>query len=219
MSIIAHRASYSVYPENSIKSVYYSFTLGCHGIEIDIRTIKTGDIIVIHDDLIDRTTNEVGSIKLLNIEDCIRLEIPLFINLLEIMRQLNKKRKFYLFIDMKEYNIWKIIIKLITTNDTNFIILKSPLDYILKKIKKKRFDIKLALLIDNMDNILLYKNQSIYDILSIDYRLLNYEIIEYLKNNNKEIFIWCIEDIKKLYNLIKIDYICTGYPEKFIGLI
>ena len=39
-----------------------------------------------------------------------------------------------------------------------------------------------------------------------------------MKKKNKQIFIWCIVDDKlnNLWKLWEIDYICTGYPEKFI---
>ena len=58
---IAHRGASAHEPENTLRAIRRALELGAHGIEIDVRFID-GELIVIHDDKLDRTTNGHGRI-------------------------------------------------------------------------------------------------------------------------------------------------------------
>lgn len=64
MKIWAHRGCSQMYPENTITAFSKALELdGLTGIELDIQMTKDGEIMVIHDERVDRTTNGTGYVK------------------------------------------------------------------------------------------------------------------------------------------------------------
>src|SRR5690554_1501323 len=60
--IAAHRATNDHYPENSREAVAESIRIGIDIIEVDIRRSKDGELVIMHDRTIDRTTNGSGKV-------------------------------------------------------------------------------------------------------------------------------------------------------------
>ena len=58
---IGHRGACGHEPENTLRSVRRALELGAHGIEVDVRTVD-GELVVIHDATLNRTTNGRGYI-------------------------------------------------------------------------------------------------------------------------------------------------------------
>ena len=61
--VIAHRGARKIAPENTIEAFKLSLEAGCDGIEFDVHRCSTGELVVIHDDQVNRTTNGVGFVK------------------------------------------------------------------------------------------------------------------------------------------------------------
>lgn len=57
---IGHRGACGYEPENTIISFKKALELGVDAIELDVYVCKTGELVVIHDDTVDRTTNGKG---------------------------------------------------------------------------------------------------------------------------------------------------------------
>ncbi len=60
--IIAHRGASGEAPENTLAAFQLALEQGCDGIELDIHLTKDGQLAVIHDENIKRTTNGEGLI-------------------------------------------------------------------------------------------------------------------------------------------------------------
>lgn len=60
--IAAHRATNDHYPENSLEAIAESIRIGIDIIEVDIRQSKDGELLIMHDRTIDRTTNGNGEV-------------------------------------------------------------------------------------------------------------------------------------------------------------
>ncbi|MBM5596524.1 glycerophosphodiester phosphodiesterase [Listeria seeligeri] len=73
--IFAHRGSSGTHPENSLPAMKEAITSGADGIELDIHLIKTGDLVVMHDEKVDRTTNGTGFLKDYTLSELKKLEI------------------------------------------------------------------------------------------------------------------------------------------------
>jgi len=56
--VFAHRGGMGLFPENTIIAFENAEKLGVDVLEIDVHPTKDGKVVVIHDDSIDRTTNE-----------------------------------------------------------------------------------------------------------------------------------------------------------------
>jgi glycerophosphoryl diester phosphodiesterase len=63
VEIIGHRGAAGTYPENTMVSFIACEKLGADGIELDVQLTKDGEIVVIHDETINRTTNGKGFVK------------------------------------------------------------------------------------------------------------------------------------------------------------
>lgn len=63
IKVIAHRGGAKLAPENTLAAIKQAVDLGVDMIEIDVILSKDGEIIVIHDSKIDRTTNGSGVVK------------------------------------------------------------------------------------------------------------------------------------------------------------
>ncbi|MBO1910381.1 hypothetical protein J4G37_37050, partial [Microvirga sp. 3-52] len=63
MKIYAHRGSSGTHPENTIAAFLDASKLPIHGIEFDVHMTKDGELVIIHDEKIDRTSNGKGYVK------------------------------------------------------------------------------------------------------------------------------------------------------------
>ena len=61
--IISHRGYSAKYPENTMIAFQGAVEVGTHGIELDVQLSKDGEIVICHDETIDRTSNGTGYIK------------------------------------------------------------------------------------------------------------------------------------------------------------
>lgn len=61
--VIAHRGASSIAPENTLPAFKKAIEMGCDGIELDVHPSKDGYVMVIHDAILDRTTNGSGFVN------------------------------------------------------------------------------------------------------------------------------------------------------------
>lgn len=67
--IYGHRGAKGTYPENTLLSFKKAIEQGVEGLELDVHMTKDGEIVVIHDESLERTTDGKGSIKDLTLEE------------------------------------------------------------------------------------------------------------------------------------------------------
>ena len=63
MLVYAHRGASGTFPENTIAAFQEAARLPVHGVEFDVHLTRDGELVVIHDETIDRTSNGSGYIK------------------------------------------------------------------------------------------------------------------------------------------------------------
>jgi len=66
--IIAHRGVSARYPENTLAAFRAAVTAGAHMIELDVNLSRDRQLVVIHDETVDRTTNGSGAVRNLPME-------------------------------------------------------------------------------------------------------------------------------------------------------
>ena len=72
---IGHRGAKAYDPENTMNSFQKALQLNADGIELDVHVCKSGELIVIHDFTVDRTTNGTGAISDLTLSELKQLRI------------------------------------------------------------------------------------------------------------------------------------------------
>jgi glycerophosphoryl diester phosphodiesterase len=59
----AHRGGAGLWPENTLEAFRGAIELGCTHIETDVRMTRDGEIVVFHDEALERTTNGTGRVS------------------------------------------------------------------------------------------------------------------------------------------------------------
>ncbi|MHA0857912.1 glycerophosphodiester phosphodiesterase [Paenibacillus sp. CMAA1364] len=96
----AHRGASAVCPENTMSSFTKGLELGASGIETDVQMTKDGQLVLIHDESVQRTTDGKGFVKDMNFDELSMYDagswfghsfkserIPLLEELLDLLRE------------------------------------------------------------------------------------------------------------------------------------
>ena len=78
--IIAHRGDWRNAPENSLQAFQNCIDAGFDGIEIDVQETKDGEIVIMHDATVNRTTNGRGKVSDLTLAEIKALRLKTGIN-------------------------------------------------------------------------------------------------------------------------------------------
>ncbi|MBQ8496511.1 MAG: glycerophosphodiester phosphodiesterase [Clostridia bacterium] len=111
--VAAHRGFSEKYPENTMEAFRAAIELGVDQIETDVRITKDGELVLIHDATVDRTTNGTGKVSEMTFPELRALDagskkdvrfagakIPTFIELMELVKD---HPTMTLDIELKEY--------------------------------------------------------------------------------------------------------------------
>ncbi|MHA2430701.1 MAG: glycerophosphodiester phosphodiesterase [Promethearchaeota archaeon] len=112
---VGHRGTRSHFDENTLEAFEIALNHGANYIEFDIRELRDGNLIVIHDSSLDRTTNGSGLVKDYDYSEISNLntknkncKIPLLHEVLEKFRS-----KIYFIIELKEVDSWQEVIDIV----------------------------------------------------------------------------------------------------------
>src|SRR5262245_29247221 len=89
-AIVAHRGASSTRPENTLASFEEAIALGAQIVELDIRLSRDGVPVVMHDPVVDRTTDGTGFVHELTAAEIASLRVgkeervPTFAEVLEV---------------------------------------------------------------------------------------------------------------------------------------
>ena len=111
--VAAHRGWRSRYPENTMEAFRAAVELGVDQIETDVRITKDGELVLIHDDTVDRTTNGSGKVCEMTFAELCSLDAGVKKNecyagtkipkLIELMELVKDHPTMTLDLELKEY--------------------------------------------------------------------------------------------------------------------
>jgi len=131
---IGHRGASAHAPENTLLAINKAFEMGCDAVEIDVHKCASGELVVHHDDTLERTTNGQGNVKDKTLDELKELDagdgekIP---TLSEVLAIIPKGRK--VLIEAKQSDIAKDLAKAITPSE-DIIVISFDYDF-LRKLK------------------------------------------------------------------------------------
>ncbi len=144
---IGHRGTKGYVAENTLASFQKALELGVDGIELDVHLSADGQVMVIHDATIDRTTSKKGFVNNYSSSELQLLGIP---TLKEVFELVNKKC--FINIEIKDPKATKAVIELIEnyTESRNWnpdLFLISSFDWtVLEEIKHLNPSLRLGVL-------------------------------------------------------------------------
>ncbi len=103
VKIMGHRGAKAYEPENTLRSIRRALAMGVQAVEIDVHLSRDGQLVVIHDATVDRTTNGHGRVADLTWEELRRLDaglgerLPSLLEVVELVRG-----QAHLFVEMKD---------------------------------------------------------------------------------------------------------------------
>jgi glycerophosphoryl diester phosphodiesterase len=73
--VVAHRGCWRLAPENSVRAIEECIRIGVDMVEIDIRRTADGQLVAMHDETVDRTTNGSGAVSEFTLNELRRLRL------------------------------------------------------------------------------------------------------------------------------------------------
>ncbi|AWX44055.1 Glycerophosphodiester phosphodiesterase [Flagellimonas maritima] len=222
--VIGHRGAMGHETENTLASVQKAMDLGVDMIEIDVFKISSGEIVVFHDERVERLSNSGGLIEEYNIFDVNKLilngnhKIPMLQDVLKLIDNqvaLNIELKGGNTAEKVNFIVENYVDKKGWTLD-NFIISSFKWDE-LRKMRKFNQNIKIAILTeeDPIDAIPIAKELNAVAINPF-FESLTEENINRIQSEGLKVYTWTVnetEDIQKMKNF-GVDGIITNYPER-----
>ena len=224
--IIGHRGAMGHVAENTIPSIKKAMELGVDGIEIDVFKCKTGELVVFHDEKLDRLTNASGLIESLELDSIKKItvldqyRIPTLEDVLILIDgqvKLNIELKGRGTASPTNDIINQYINKGGWTND-KFIISSFKWDE-LEKIRSLNSLIPIAVLVNTRVNpieALPFARKVKAIAINPNFKDLNQENIKEIQSNGFKVFPYTINELDDIERMIKlgVDAIITDYPER-----
>ena len=221
MNFIAHRALDNNYKENTMEAILDCITkLYIKGIEIDIRLTKDNNLVIIHDSTINRTSDGYEFVKNMKLKQLkkynfgtkeIFSKIPTLKEVLMVYPN-NKILLIEIKCTKNEKHFLKIFCKTIKKYQNKNIYVMSFNKKIIELLKKESLNIRCGILLVRITN---KKELSKFDFIAIS----SYSINE-VKNFNKTLFIWAINNVKRYYEIKKElseeTFFIVNYPKRYI---
>lgn len=233
--VTAHRGFSHIAPENTMPAFEAAVSSGADFIELDVQLTSDDQMVVFHDDRIERTTNGKGLLKNYTYEQLQQLsagawfkksdeftdvKIPLLTEVLdevggdimlniEIKRSGNpKKTAEHLVGIIEEYGLVKSVYV------TSF---SYPA---LKKVKQLNPKIKTGF-IANVSTATSYAQLPYIDALSMNYLFVNQSVVNSAHHNGKRIFVWTVDRQSEMQKMIAlgVDNIITNRPDKALEIV
>lgn len=222
--VIGHRGAMGHETENTLASIQKAMDLGVDMIEIDVFKIQSGEIVVFHDETVDRLTNGPGKIEEYNIVELRKLivdgghKIPMLQDVLKLI-----DNKVALNIELKGddtadkvNHIMNYYIEKNGWSPENFIISSFKWDE-LREMRKLNPNVQIAVLTEEnpVDAIPVAKELNAVAI-NPYFKNLDLEIANQIREAGLKIYVWTVNedyDIDAMKR-IGVDGIITNYPER-----
>jgi glycerophosphoryl diester phosphodiesterase len=72
--VFAHRGGGGLYPENTLEAFQYSAQMGVDVLELDVHSTSDGALVVMHDAMVDRTTDGAGRVNQMTLAELKKLD-------------------------------------------------------------------------------------------------------------------------------------------------
>ncbi|WP_205503542.1 glycerophosphodiester phosphodiesterase [Rufibacter psychrotolerans] len=241
VSVIAHRGASGTAPENTLPAIKKALETSADFIEIDVHQSKDGQVVVIHDPTVDRTTNGSGRVADLTLAELKQLEAGIKFDssltdvriptLAQVLRTVKGKKKLLIELKKGEEDYYPGLeentLKLIREHRAQeWCVLQSFHDPILERIWQTDFVIpthklivgKIPFLPIYIDHELKFGNFDRYSeatAINIHRYFASKAFIKKLHGQGFKTFIWTEDNPQNIQQLFELgaDGVMTNHPE------
>lgn len=229
--VYAHRGYSGRFPENTMLAFKEAAKTGCYGIELDVQLTKDGQLVVIHDERIDRTTDGTGYVRDYTLEELRRFNAA---------ASWNGKFGFQPIPTFEEYCQWAAGEKLVTNIElktgvyyyegieektlemvrkyglTDRVLFSSFLHSSITILRKLAPEIKCGALVENdgLGNPGYYCEKMDFQCFHPGWMCLPKEDVDSCKAHGIELNVWTVNDMDVLERLVEceVDGLISNFP-------
>ena len=230
--VFAHRGASGYAPENTLEAFALAGEQGAQGIELDVQLTKDGEVVVIHDETIDRVSTGKGAVRDYTLEELRRfsfhnhkkeyegVQIP---TLREVLEQV-KPGGMEVNIELKTGIYWypgleeKTVELVKAAGMENRVIYSSFNHYSVQKILELDAEAETAYLYsDVLLNVENYaKNTGVCGLHPAVYHLKMADFLESYRRSGLQVRVWTVNDEADMRQFIEKDLeaVITNYPDR-----
>ena len=230
--VFAHRGASGYAPENTLEAFALAGEQGAQGIELDVQLTKDGEVVVIHDETIDRVSTGKGAVRDYTLEELRRfsfhnhkkeyegVQIP---TLREVLEQV-KPGGMEVNIELKTGIYWypgleeKTVELVKAAGMENRVIYSSFNHYSVQKILELDAETETAYLYsDVLLNVENYaKNTGVCGLHPAVYHLKMADFLESYRRSGLKVRVWTVNDEADMRQFIakELEAVITNYPDR-----
>ena len=222
--VTGHRGAAGLEPENTLRSIRKAIELGVDQVEVDVHLTKDGEIVVIHDDTVDRTTNGHGYVREFTFKELRKLDAGKgeYIPTLREVLNLTMGRVI-LQVELKGEGTAEPVVRLIEEMGAeNWVVVTSFHPERLKRVHELDPAIPTGLLVFKPENDPCQKALEVCaKALHINFRHVDRRIVEEAHQRGLRVCVWnpdTEEDMVKMVEL-GVDAIGSNRPDILVSLL
>lgn len=234
--IFAHRGASAYAPENTVEAFALAMEQGADGIELDVQMTKDDQVVVIHDETIDRVSDGTGAVRDYTLEELKKFHfsnhmenygnavIPTLKEVLDLIKSSNMllnielKTGIYWYPNLEEKTME--LVKEAGMEDR--VIYSSFNHYSIKKILELNPHAECAFLYsDVILNVDKYaKNAGVCGLHPAVYHLKMAEFLKEYQESGLKVRVWTVNKKEDMEKFIKADLeaVITNYPDKALEI-
>ncbi|MFB0503346.1 MAG: glycerophosphodiester phosphodiesterase [Candidatus Bathyarchaeia archaeon] len=214
---IGHRGAKAYEPENTLRSFTKAIQLGVDAVELDARRTREGEVVVIHDAKVDKTTNGKGLVSDLTLNEIKQLvtdkgeRIPTLDEALDFL-----DRKVKILIELKEAGLEEKVLGLIHGKglEKNVIIVSFQ-EEALRKVRELDNEVDTGLIyVRHRNPIKAALDLGAKYLLSL-YRFTHMANVKKAHENGLKVIVWTINKQEEVLEYVKkgVDGIASDRPD------
>lgn len=228
--ITAHRGFSYAAPENTMYAFEYAVESDADYIELDVQLTADEQVVVFHDEKIDRVTDGTGKISDYTYEELQKFSAGCKFRKSDVFSDAKIPLLSDVFETIGDRILYNVEIKdkgntSLTTHKTVELIEEYGLENscyitsfsynILKEVKKINSKIKTGL-IANSTAVTSFSRLKNIDALSLNHIFVNYATVNEAHRNGKRVFVWTVDSTSEIQKMISlgVDNIITNRPDK-----
>ena len=232
--IYAHRGACGYAPENTLEAFALAMEQGADGIELDVQLSKDGQLVVIHDETIDRVCDGTGEVRQYTLEELKKFtvsgldgktgRIPTLREVLELVKPSRMKVN----IELKTGIFWYPEIEHLTAEETarqgmeDRVVYSSFNHYSIQKLKEYVPEAETAYLysdvILNVDSYA--KRTGVQGLHPALYHVKMADFLNEYQKSGLKLRVWTVNEEKDIEMLVRagVDAVITNYPDRAVRI-
>lgn len=231
--VIAHRGASAAEPENTLRAFELAIRQGAQMIELDLQLTRDNRVVVIHDPVLNHTTDLKGRVDQLSLAEVKRADagkgerVPTLEETLDLTR-----KKAPLYLEIKDPRAAAETLRLIRKRRSQGEVMIASFDIgLMQRLGQEVNDIELGLIMGTINlNPIVRWRETVpwialrhinYQVLSLRVGLCFKRLAHQVKAQGKKLFVWTVDDERRFGRMIArgVDGIVTNVPDRLISYL